>query len=298
MTLASGAPRARFYALAGLRFHALEWGGPLRPTRAPARSIVLLHGLASQAHIWDLVAPRLAEPARVIALDQRGHGLTDKPESGYDFATIARDLELFLNAAQIERPALVGHSWGGNVALEYAARHPDRVAALVFVDGGFLEIGARLDWPAAEKQLEPPDLAGMPLTALQAGLRNWLGPAWSEATAAITLHNFEVLPDQTVRPRMRKVNHMKVVRALWEHRPSQLYAQVRCPVLLLPAIPPGPLEAAAQERLAGKRASVAQAEERLAHSRTIWLADTLHDIPLHRPAELTRAIKDFIEVAE
>ncbi len=283
-------PREQFFSLDGLRFHAIDWGGPA----PPARSLVLLHGLASQAHIWDLVAPRLAEWASVVALDQRGHGLSDKPDDGYDFASVTRDLDRFLDAAHIERPVLVGHSWGGNVALDYAAQRPERVAALVFVDGGFLEIGARMDWPVAEKALEPPNLASVPLAAFLPNLRTWLGPAWGEAVESIVLHNFEILPDQTIRPRLRKANHMLVVRALWEHRPSQLYEKVRCPALVIPAIQPGPHDARAQELIADKREAVTLAGQRLVKSKTIWMEDTLHDIPLHRPQALAQAIAEFV----
>jgi pimeloyl-ACP methyl ester carboxylesterase len=283
-------PQARFFSLDGLRFHAIDWGGPER-----ASWIVLLHGLASQAHIWDLVAPRLAQRWRVIALDQRGHGLSDKPDTGYDFASVTRDLDRFLQAAHSERPVLIGHSWGGSVALDFAAQQPERVIGLVLVDGGFLEIGSRLDWPAAEKALEPPDLAGTPLAEIQANLRGWLGPAWSEATASIALNNFEVLPDQTIRPRLRKANHMKIVRAIWEYRPSPLYEKVRCPALLIPAVPPGPHDERPHKSIANKREAVALAERLLPHSRTLWMEDTLHDIPLHRPEELARAIEAFVE---
>jgi pimeloyl-ACP methyl ester carboxylesterase len=284
---ASATPQERFVSLDGLRFHLIDWGGP------PDRSIVLLHGLASQAHIWDRVAPRLAASARVVALDQRGHGLTDKPDDGYDFASITRDLDSFIDAMKFGRSVLVGHSWGGSVALAYAARRPERVAGLVLVDGGVLEVGSRLDWPAAEKMLEPPDLAGMPLAEFRSNLRVWLGSVWNEANEAIVLNNFEVLPDQTIRPHMRKVNHMKVVRAIWEHRPSQLYPQVRCPVLMIPAAPAGPLDERAQTFLTSKRESVALAERRLPASKTIWMEDTVHDIPLHRPAQLAQAIEEF-----
>jgi len=280
-------PRQRFYSLDGLRVHALDWGGTGSP-------IVLLHGLASQARIWDLVAPRLAKRARVMAFDQRGHGLTDKPDDGYDFASVTRDLDGFLRVTRLERSVLAGHSWGANVALDYAARYPDRVAGLVFVDGGFLEIGSRLDWPAAEKRLEPPDLAGMPLTALDANLRVWLGSVWSDATAEIVKQNFEQMPDATIRPHLSKANHMQVVRALWEHHPSQLYARIRCPVLMIPAIPPGPHDAMTLALIADKRQAVELAEQRLARSRTIWMPDTLHDVPLHRPAELGQAMEEFL----
>src|SRR5207248_4685095 len=63
-----------------------DWGGEGQP-------LVLLHGLASNARIWDLVAPRLAAHFRVLALDQRSHGLTDPAEDGYDFPSIVRDLQ-------------------------------------------------------------------------------------------------------------------------------------------------------------------------------------------------------------
>ncbi len=88
-----------------LRFHYRYWGGEGRP-------LVLLHGLASNARIWDAkrVAPRLAEHFRVFALDQRSHGLTDRADDGYDFPSIARAIyeqktsELY---ARLRLPALL-----------------------------------------------------------------------------------------------------------------------------------------------------------------------------------------------
>src|SRR5262245_49905644 len=77
-------------AAQGVRLHYRAWGGPARASASYA-PLVLLHGLASTAHIWDLVAPRLAQGRRIVALDQRGHGLSDKPDEGYDFATIVAD---------------------------------------------------------------------------------------------------------------------------------------------------------------------------------------------------------------
>ncbi len=88
----------------GLNFHYLDWGGAGTP-------ILLIHGLASTVHIWDLVAPHLTTHGHVIALDQRGHGLTEQPDAGYDFATITADLANFAAALGIQAPFfLVGHS--------------------------------------------------------------------------------------------------------------------------------------------------------------------------------------------
>ncbi len=75
--------------------------------------VVLVHGLASNARIWEKVAPFLVDGGLAsYALDLRGHGLTDKPDSDYGFDTYYRDLSAFMDALNLEKPLLVGHSWG------------------------------------------------------------------------------------------------------------------------------------------------------------------------------------------
>src|SRR5947209_13357686 len=101
----------------GLKLHYLRWSSPASsPASSPKNlPIVLLHGLASAARIWDFVAPLLAERGyTVTALDQRGHGESDKPDSGYDFATILADDNAAVQALGIEHPIIVGHSWGAD----------------------------------------------------------------------------------------------------------------------------------------------------------------------------------------
>src|SRR3990170_3000694 len=96
--------------LNGLAFRYRDWGGN-------GRLVLLLHGLASTAHIWDFVAPLLAERHRVVALDQRGHGLSAKPDDGYDYATVARDAVALLDHLHAPSAIVVGHSWGASVAI-------------------------------------------------------------------------------------------------------------------------------------------------------------------------------------
>ena len=102
------APKDEWVNLNGLSFHYRDWGGSGQP-------IVLLHGLASTCHIWDMVAPILAEDNAVVALDQRGHGVSAKPDDGYDFATVSNDLLDLIRSRNMERPIVVGHSWGATL---------------------------------------------------------------------------------------------------------------------------------------------------------------------------------------
>src|SRR5438270_6311281 len=119
-----------FISANGLQLHYRRWS-PAKPgPNLPP--ILLIHGLASAARIWDFVAPLLAERDYIVtALDQRGHGESDKPANGYDFATIIADDTAVVKELGIEHPIVVGHSWGASVALEYVVTQGDSVAGIV-----------------------------------------------------------------------------------------------------------------------------------------------------------------------
>ena len=190
----------------GLRLHVREWAGAGPP-------FVLLHGLASNARTWDGVAAELAAAGRrVIAVDQRGHGLSDKPAHGYDFPSVTGDLVRLLDVLALEAPILVGQSWGGNVVLAFAAAYPARARQLVFVDGGFLDLQMRPEasWEHVARDLRPPDLTGFARAALKKRI-GAVHPDWTEAGVEATLANFETLPDGTVRPWLTLDRHMEIL---------------------------------------------------------------------------------------
>jgi pimeloyl-ACP methyl ester carboxylesterase len=273
----------------GLRLAYRDWGGAGQP-------IVLIHGLASSYTIWNLVAPRLAERHRVVAVDQRGHGRSDRPSGPFDFSTYVGDLRGFLDALGLERSVLVGHSWGGNVSVQFAADQPDRTAGLVLVDGGFIEFALRegWSWERTERELAPPDLSGLTPEALfERVSQGPLAPVWSEAVGQAVLGHFEPLPDGRIQPWLRREHHMQILRALWEHRPSLLWERLECPVLIVPARTE-PIEGPRADLWAARLRAVALAEQRLPRGRVLWMEDTVHDVPLHRPAELAAAIESLV----
>ena len=115
----------------GVTLHYLDWG----PATAPP--VVLLHGITGHARVWDHLAERLVPGRRVLALDQRGHGDSDAaPDDDYRVATMADDLAAFAGSLGLERFALLGHSMGGRIAIQYAAAHAGRLERLVIVDIG------------------------------------------------------------------------------------------------------------------------------------------------------------------
>lgn len=282
-------PSDCYVDLRGLPFHYRDWGGDGRP-------VLLLHGLASTCHIWDLVAPLLAEEFRVVALDQRGHGLSAQVEDGYDFATVSGDAAAFIESLGWERPVIVGHSWGADVALELAAAKPDMAAGLIFVDGGTIEPSARPGWSLeqARQDMAPPIFTGftpeMMRSRVTEGAR--FGPNPSETVVEAVLANFRVLEDGTIQSNLRRENHLRIIDALWDHRPSQLYPTLQCPVLMLPARQSTP---DAMDRRFRREESIAKAASLLPVSKTVWLEDSIHDVPLQRPELVANTIREHIK---
>ena len=270
----------------GLRLHARDWSGS-------GQAVVLLHGLASNARIWDGVASRLAGAGlRVVALDQRGHGASEQPGSGYDFATLGRDLSAALAALGIQRPVLAGHSWGANVALQFAADRPGALAGLALVDGALLGVaewaGPTLD--EARRRLAPPRFA-VPLTdwLARAGRFDAGGSGGQPWVRDYLRAGVDVDDQGVARSRFQFDNHMQVVDALYGQRPPDLYPLVDCPVLLCPAAD----DAHAQT----KRGAAVRATGLLPSATLTWFEDTMHDIPLQRPVELAAELARFTNAA-
>jgi pimeloyl-ACP methyl ester carboxylesterase len=114
---------SRYVDIGALRLHAVT-GGHGRP-------LLLVHGWPQTWYAWRLLMPALARDFQVVAVDQRGIGLSDKPADGYDAGTLANDLVALMEVLGHQRFALVGVDTGMNIAYALAADHRDRVERLV-----------------------------------------------------------------------------------------------------------------------------------------------------------------------
>ena len=118
--------RSRHIDAGGIRQHAVVGGdGP---------PLLLVHGWPQNWYAWRFLMPTLARHFTVVAVDQRGMGLTEKPRDGYDSGTLARDLVALMDALGHERFAMVGHDTGYIIGYALAADHRDRVERLAVAE--------------------------------------------------------------------------------------------------------------------------------------------------------------------
>lgn len=153
-------------------------------------AVVLLHGLGCDLEVWRAQLDHLRRQRRVIAYDQRGHGESDRARDGqYTIDALAQDLDAVMRARGLERAVLVGHSLSGAVLSRYAGLHPERVAALVYVDavGDFSAFPrAAVDAELAKEQSPSFDAA-----ARRAAISESLGPKAKPATRERVLASLE-----------------------------------------------------------------------------------------------------------
>jgi pimeloyl-ACP methyl ester carboxylesterase len=266
-----------------VRLTVRDTGGP------PGSALVLLHGLASNLRIWDLVVSRLAPRFRVVTYDQRGHGLSGDAGGDFSFKALASDLGAVIEARGLERPVIAGHSWGASVALEYATNNPCR--GVICVDGGVFDMqNMGATWETTEELLRPPRLIG-PADKVLARIRQEQSFLPWEALEPVVLRSRVDVGDGLTGPRLSFENHMTIVRRIWEHRTWDLYERVRCPVLLVVA---RGVERNNREQgfVAAKQLAVQQVSERRPDMRVEWL-ESVHDIPLANPGELAALIEAF-----
>ncbi len=145
---------SKFAIIDGLTIHYQEKGN--------GTPIVLIHGFSSSTYTWKDVFVPLSENYRVIAVDLKGFGFSDKPSGDYSRRTQAEIVSKFLNQIKIEKAWIAGNSMGGEVALNIALRHPEKVQGLILIDSAGVQAKGRTS--LAPWYLQTP-LLGSALTA-------------------------------------------------------------------------------------------------------------------------------------
>ena len=279
-------PSEHWADIGDLKVRYLDWGGDGPP-------LLALHGLASTAHWYDIVAPLLRDRHRIIAPDQRGHGQTTSAPSGYDWKTLSNDLTGLLDHIGLDEVAVMGHSWGGNVATNLAADHPDRVRRLIMIDGGFFDgrLTPGATWESFSERLRPRNVTGDRVEFLDR-LRTQMGDIWNGEIERIVQTMVYEDEDGQIQDILRPENQAQVIRAMWDEPAATTLPRIQCPTLVVPA---GPTPERADTGFAeARRRMVEAAEKSLKNARVRWIPETIHDIGYHKPQELAQVIGDFL----
>ena len=271
---------------------AAEVVGPLSPDDRPT---LLLHGLSQQRAFWTPVLRRLRHRPAII-LDQRGHGISDAGV-GADFTIprVATDVVEVLDALQVERVHLVGHSWGAAVAIAAAARHPDRVVSVGLIDGGLWARDPLADREAELGRLRPPALGLTPDDLWTLVASGDLAPWWSDEIRAALEPTFQMDEDGLMRTRIGVDRHMAVLRALLDYDPWPDAARISCPAWHARCL------SAADARSIAVDDALARARARTASETSILMQEwegAVHDVPLQWPALVAGFIDALIESAD
>jgi pimeloyl-ACP methyl ester carboxylesterase len=281
------APQERLVHLPGIRLSVREWEGEGSP-------VLCLHGLASNARWWDLVAGYLAPRYRVVAVDLRGHGRSDRPEHGYGFPEVGGDLVSLVADLELRNPVVVGHSWGASVALWLAAEL-SIPAGVACIDGGAGDLRAVFGdkWEVAREAMRPPRAEGLDAKRLN----QWVAASQlaeevgQEGALAALWGNFEEGADGYLQPRLSMDRHMEIAEALYKLDQPALRRRVTCPVLFVMADDGG-------EMAARKRMGVEEAIQQLSGPVTQFFLRGIHDLPVQRPKAVAEALLGWIDQAE
>jgi pimeloyl-ACP methyl ester carboxylesterase len=239
-----------------------DWGGSGPP-------VVLLHGLAGHSGEWDPVAEALSARFRVVAVDQRGHGASERRPRDVSRAAYVADVVEVADQLGLRRPILVGQSLGGHTAMLTAAAHPSLVRGLVLVEAGAggphvsapADVGAWLDsWPIPFASRE--SAAEFLGTGWAAGLVERDGGWWPRFDRDVMVESLAEIAQRSFWPE-------------WD--------RIRCPTLLVLA-----------------QSSFLDAEEVAAMLRrrpstvAVSIPGTGHDLHLERPEALLAVLSDFL----
>lgn len=275
----------------GDRVHFLDWGGP-----AGATGVLLVHGLSNTAWSWAPVARRLRAACRIVAMDLRGHGLSDAPGDGYDPDTYAADAIAVAEGSGLladtgDRVVLVGHGFGAIVAAWTAVALGPRCAGLILVDGGWesLEAASGMDVDEFLRGLDEPPEVMASLGAFLADRRAFDETTWdadqdrAARATVVETHAGRVVP--ATRPHVLEAS----VRAMFGYEPLATLAAIDAPVTAIVASD----DDAASRTAALARASAGRVEAGRDPIRAVVIGRTGHNLMRYRPDEVCAAILEL-----
>lgn len=228
----------------GDRIHFLDWGGDGQP------GVVLVHGLAASAWVWAPVARRLITARRTVAMDLRGHGLSDAPTDtgAYDLDVLGADVVAVAEGSGLLDPddpearvVLVGHGFGAIAAVAAAAELGERCVRLVLIDGGLehLPTATGMDVDEFLRGLDEPPEVMRSMAAWLADRHAWDPATWDADQERATRAAVVETPAGRLVSATRPHSLEAAVRSMFGYDPDVSLAAVTAPIVAVRRITPG-----------------------------------------------------------
>jgi pimeloyl-ACP methyl ester carboxylesterase len=292
----------------GDRLHYLDWGGPDGPPAAATAlpALLLVHGISQTGWSWAPVARRLRHLTRVLAIDLRGHGLSDSPRSGFKLDSLAFDALTVLVANGWGRDAggppaaVAGHGLGAMVAATMAGIQPDSVCALGLIDGGWEDVAeATGQTPAEFEQTlgDPPEVLRS-MDDFLADRRDFDPPTWDADQARAARATADEKHAGHVAPVTRIHALRGCVAAMFSYRPVEAIGAVDAPLLVAVA----ESGSADDETVRERRLALADVLRRRAElgrpeATVERFVGAGHNLMRYRPVELSAALARLLAEA-
>ncbi len=214
----------------GVKIQLAQWDGK-------GKAILCIHGITANCRCWDVIASGLSPAHRVVAMDLRGRGLSESPDSGYSIAHHCKDILSVLDDLHLEKAIIMGHSLGAFISVVFGAQHPERVDRIILVDGGgkLSEIQMAKVFAGIKPSL---DRLGRIFPSFEAYLDLMKSApffkSWSPALETYYRYEIEEV-DGGVRSRINPAHIREERENLGKVDVSQFYDKISSPVLILRA---------------------------------------------------------------
>jgi pimeloyl-ACP methyl ester carboxylesterase len=201
------------------------------------KNVFCVHGITANCRCWDVVANSLSPPHRVVAMDLRGRGGSDKPSAGYSLEHHTGDIRSLLKEMELDRVVLMGHSLGAFISLAFSAQYPELVERLVLFDGGGKLSPEQMDHvfegiqPALARLGKVFPSADAYVEAMKQA--PYIHP-WSPAIETYYRHEIETV-EGGVRTNIDPKHIQEEAANVRKVEPDTLYKKISCPVLILRA---------------------------------------------------------------
>jgi pimeloyl-ACP methyl ester carboxylesterase len=201
------------------------------------KSVLCVHGITANCRCWDVLASALSPKHRVLAIDLRGRGGSDKPKSGYSLERHIEDIHSLLDDLGLKDVVLMGHSLGAFISLAFGAKYPERVNRIVFIDGGGELSNAQLDKvfqgikPALDRlgKVFPSPEAYLDIMKQAPYIQPW-------SPAIETYYRYELEPaDGGVRVNIRPEHIQEEAQNMRKVATDSFYPLITCKTLILRA---------------------------------------------------------------